>query len=190
MLIANYFFIILSVRLLANYADQRVFVQQIGVHSSGLNGFKTEKDVKIVAQHNDRLEILYGKYPYVIEFNPPPARAIFVPKEKKRIHESDSEYNDECQDKKVKREGSFDSNEDSLNISLSGSCSDSQENYLFESKNNFKMPVNLKEKESVSEPSGNSKPADKEIWEEFGRGTCLVYTSKRVEGRSKVSFEN
>ncbi|XP_051154405.1 uncharacterized protein F21D5.5 isoform X2 [Leptopilina boulardi] len=161
-----------QVRLFANYADQRVFVQQIGTHSSGLNGFKTEKNVKIVAQHNDRLEILYGKYPYLIEFNPPPVRGIFVPNEKKRVHETDVEN---ClKDKKIKKEYSFDSNDDSLNI---GSSLDSQDNYLLESKKNLTTEM----------PLESSKSTDNEIWEEFGKGTCLVFSSKGLEGRSKIA---
>lgn len=63
----------MAVRLYASYANQTVFVQQIGKHSCGLNGFETKRDVKLVARHGDCLEILYGHYRYRIEFNPPPS---------------------------------------------------------------------------------------------------------------------
>lgn len=123
----------------------------------------------------DRLEILYGKYPYTIEFNPPPAKQMFTSKEKKRAHESDSESNDNLSEKKIKKEPSLDSNEDSLNFSLPSTCPNSQENCLLETK-------------KIVETGKNLQPADKEIWEEFGRGTCLVFTSNGVIGRNKVSF--
>ncbi|XP_043482913.1 uncharacterized protein F21D5.5 isoform X2 [Leptopilina heterotoma] len=165
-----------QVRLFANYADQSVSVQQIGNRSSGLNGFKIDKDVKIVAQHNDRLEILYGKYPYTIEFNPPPVKQMLTSKEKKRAHESDSESNDNnLSEKKIKKESSLDSNEDSLNFSLPSTCSNSQENCLLETK------------KKILKTDKNLQPTDKEIWEEFGRGTCLVFTSNGVIGRSKIA---
>ena len=189
--LSYYLFVILSVRLYASYADQKVFVQQIGSHSSGLNGFKTEKDAKVVAQHNDRLEILYGKYPYKLEFNPPPARSISVTCPKKRPLVSDAESNEGGKDKKLKKDLDLDSNEDSFHMNLSGSCSDSQGDNIPKLDKDSAMAKNYEEMESktVSDTSKNLKPTEEETWEEFGKGTCLVYTSKGIQGRSKVSFK-
>ena len=182
-------FFILSVRLYANYADQKVFVQQVGPHPCGLNGFKTEKDVKVIAQHNDCLEILYGKYPYKIEFNPPPPRAIGPTLSKKRLRLLDSDGDENGKDKKLKKELDVDSNEDSFHMDLPESCPDSQGEIASRIDKDLKMDGSSKETESiiVSESSKNSEPTNKDTWEEFGKGTCLVFTSKGVEGRSKVS---
>ncbi|XP_033227301.1 uncharacterized protein F21D5.5 isoform X3 [Belonocnema kinseyi] len=176
------------VRLYANYADQKVIVQQVGIHPSGLNGYKTEKDVKIIAQHGDTLEILYGKYPYQVEFNPPPTRAIGTGKPEKRLRLADSD-GEESKDKKLKKEFDFDSDEDSFHIDLPESCPDSEGDILSRLDKDLKMDDSGKGTESkiLSESSKNSEPTDADKWEESGKGSCLVFTSKGVQGRSKIA---
>lgn len=163
-------------------------MQQVGAHPSGLNGYKTEKGVKIIAQHGDTLEILYDKYPYQIEFNPPPPRAIGTAKPKKRLRLADSD-GEESKDKKLKKEFDFDSNEDSFHIDLPESCPDREGDILSRLDKDLKMDGSSKgtESEIFAESSKNSEPTDEDKWEECGKGSCLVFTSKGVQGRSKVS---
>ncbi|XP_024890948.1 aprataxin-like, partial [Temnothorax curvispinosus] len=78
-----------QVRLCANYVEAIVTVQQIGPHACGFNGFKTQKGVRFVAKHDDRLELLYGKHAYEIEFIPPPSVENFALR--KRSYESETE---------------------------------------------------------------------------------------------------
>ncbi|KZC14846.1 Bifunctional polynucleotide phosphatase/kinase [Dufourea novaeangliae] len=72
-----------QVQLCADYQEYKVFIQQLGKRPCGFNGFKTRKDVKFIGNHEDCLEILYGKHTYQIEFNPPPPKT-FLPEKRPR----------------------------------------------------------------------------------------------------------
>lgn len=74
----NFSFIL--VRLTANYEKKYVKIEQVGIRPSGFNGCKILKDQPHLAENGDHVELLYGKHPYIIEFNPPPP--LFVKKEK------------------------------------------------------------------------------------------------------------
>ncbi|KOX79322.1 Bifunctional polynucleotide phosphatase/kinase [Melipona quadrifasciata] len=83
-----------QVQLYADYEEYKVFIQQIGLRSCGFNGFKTSKDVKFIASHDDCLEMLYGKHAYQIEFNPPPVKT-FLSKKRNRHSEMPIENDNE-----------------------------------------------------------------------------------------------
>lgn len=106
-----------QVRLCADYTQYTVSVQQIGTRACGINGFKTQKDIRSIAKHNDHLEILYGKHVYQIEFNPPPKKQheqIFT---RKRSYESHDESlsNDRNSYKMPKTEDACDVNTKKMN---------------------------------------------------------------------------
>jgi hypothetical protein len=157
-------FIILLVRLYASYADQKVFVQQIGTRPCGFNGFKTERGVKFIAQHGDCLEVLYGKHSYKIEFNPPPRRNLQSKKPIKRLLLEDSEDVESQSSKKFKTD---------IDVAYDMEESTSQSYY---------MPST-----SISDDSMkvyNFTEGGK--WEQFSDDTLFVYTSNSCKGRPKV----
>lgn len=163
-----------SVRLLANYAERTVSIEQVGQRPSGLNGFKTVKGVKMVAQHGDRLEILYGKYPYKIEFNPLPTNNLTPRKLKKRLISQDSE--DEDEGRSLKKSKIISDLTEKFDIDES----------LDKEKTADSVEKNLGKK--VSSTNSISKMTDSTengTWEYFDK-TLHVYTSQGCEGRSKV----
>lgn len=162
---------ILSVRLFASYSDLKVFVQQLGSRPCSLNGFKTERNAKIVAQHGDRLEILYGSYPYTIEFNPPPTRR------KKRTNPEMSHAPNDEEDfqvsKKIKTDGNVvDETTSEQSLAVPGCSKDS--NGQTKNFNIFDY---------------NKKTDKRGSWKELGNGSVFMYKSEGLEGRNKVRFK-
>lgn len=158
--------------LYANYAEKKVFLKQVGSHSSGLNGFKTQKNVKLIGKHGDCIEMLYNKHRYRIEFNPPPEEEkLEVTSSKKRIHESNSENEGEVDlegEERKKRSKLRDESAKTL-----------KENEVINSGKKM-------EKTENSVLSGESKPTEEQLWEDVNK-QLLIYTSKGVTGRTKVS---
>lgn len=155
----------LTVRLCANYADAIVTVQQIGVHACGFNGFKTSKDVKFPAKHNDRLELLYGKYAYEIEFNPPPRMEHLA--WRKRSYESEETGS------KAKM------------LKLENNSEEEEEQRQSSSNDSFKQKESDAGSSTISgESNSDSSVAAK--WESFDSGKLLIYTASSMQNRSKV----
>ena len=173
-------FVILSVRLYASYVDQKVFVEQIGPRSSGLNGFKTEQGVKLIAQHGDCLEILYNKYPYKIEFNPPLKVKTENNKPKtKRLLSQDSEEENESQaSKKTKLKSHTDN-------SFAMATTEVQQSNE-KSIDNGSETVSGVGTSSTSSINKLGESAGNGTWEHFSNKTLYVYTSNGCTGRSKV----
>lgn len=167
-------FFFFAVKLLANYAERTVTVEQVGQRPSGLNGFKTDKGIKMTAQHGDRLEMVYGKYPYKIEFNPSPTKTISPRKIKKRLISQESEDEDE-----------------SLSLKKSKFISDLSDKFdIDESIKTETKADSVEKKVGKVESSSNSvsKMSDSSesgTWEYFDK-TLYVYTSQGCEGRPKV----
>ncbi|XP_046472351.1 uncharacterized protein F21D5.5 isoform X1 [Neodiprion pinetum] len=169
-----------QVWLYASYADYKVFVKQVGSHSSGFNGFKTQKNVKFIAKHGDCLEMLYNKYKYRIEFNPPPDEKAESGSLKKRIYVSSSDGEEDgvnpSKSAKAKKFKILDENidpdmqtpedhvEDNVPANGSGECNQTED----------------------LECQENSKPTEQELWEDIDKA-LLIYTSKGVVARSKIA---
>ena len=170
-------FYILIVRLYASYATQTVSIQQLGSRSSCLNGFKVIQGSKIVAKHGDCLEVLYGSYPYRIEFNPPPSE---VPSQgtsikKRACTDSDAEdleFPSESSNKKRKTE-----NTEEHKSSKEGKQLDTVEMNVDKNSDDN----SLGESEQLDDLSVSEKPT----WEEAG--SLLIYTSAGVRGSNKVA---
>ncbi|KAG5331513.1 PNKP kinase, partial [Acromyrmex charruanus] len=166
-----------QVRLCANYTEAIVTVQQIGPHACGFNGFKTQKDVKFVAKHNDRLELLYGNHAFEIEFNPPPSVNNFT--SRKRLYESEIEET-----------------EDKTKMLKSDNCSD---NHSEESENDREeeqrsssngIHVNQKTFNTGSSTSSEQNTESSNIsakWDSVDNGKLLIYTASSVQNRPKVA---
>lgn len=160
-------------RLCANYIEAIVTIQQVGQHSCGFNGFKTRKDVRFVARHSDRLELLYGKYAYEFEFNPPPPARSFISNKKfyelqtgetgnrakmlKLDNYSDEEL--ECNRENEEKLSSNDVHPDQK--TLHTECSISSE----ENNSNSNVPAK---------------------WESIDNGKLMIYTASSVQNQSKV----
>ncbi|XP_016837662.1 uncharacterized protein F21D5.5 isoform X1 [Nasonia vitripennis] len=153
-----------QVRLYASYEDHKVSVEQLGSRACGLNGFKTERGVRLVAQHGDRLEILYGKHPYKIEFNPAPKVNTESEKPKKRLLSQESEEEDEPQSSKKSRM-SEDGNGDQVSMEADESV----------------------EAASTSSSNGTMSKSENGTWEHYSNKTLYVYTSNGCTGRSKIA---
>ncbi|XP_011877735.1 PREDICTED: uncharacterized protein F21D5.5 [Vollenhovia emeryi] len=166
-----------QVRLCANYAEAVVTVQQLGSHACGFNGFKTQKGVRFLARHDDRLELLYGKHAYVIEFNPPPSVESFAPR--KRSYESEATDSDNkakmlkldnCPDNRS--EESESDRAEGEGSSENGVCSDKKA---------------LGTDSSTSSEQSNETSGTSAKWDSFGHGKLLIYTAQSVLNRAKVA---
>jgi len=151
--------------LCANYAEAIVTIQQTGIHACGFNGFKTQKDARLIARHNDRLELLYGKYAYEIEFNPPPVVEYFT--SKKRLHEHVDEIESQAKLDDLTDEGS----RKKMRLSANGNRSEDT----------------LSAGSSRSSEESNSNSSLSAKWESFHGGKLMIYTASSVQNQSKVS---
>jgi hypothetical protein len=158
--------------LCANYAEAIVTIQQIGTHDCGFNGFKTQKDVRFIARHNDRLELLYGRYAYEIEFNPPPQVEYFT--SKKRFHELEAdEIENRMKVSKVDDLSDEESKDDEKKMRLSASGNRLDQDTLSAGS-------------SRSSEESNSNPSLSAKWESFDGGKLMIYTASSVQNQSKV----
>lgn len=166
-----------TVRLCANYLDAIVTVQQIGSHACGFNGFKTQKNVRFVARHNDRLELLYGKHVYEIEFNPPPR----VENLRKRSYKLKTEET-ENKAKMLKLDNYSDNHsEESENDREEGDRLSS--NGVHTNHKEFSTPsTSSKESNETSSICTSTK------WDSVDNGKLLIYTTPTVSNRAKVSL--
>ncbi|KAM0728010.1 Bifunctional polynucleotide phosphatase/kinase [Formica fusca] len=163
-----------QVRLCANYAEAIVTVQQVGEHACGFNGFKTQKDVRFVARHNDRLELLYGKYAYEIEFNPPPRAKNFVLKKRSYELETDDTEN---RTKMLK-----------LNNYSDEELRNDREEEEKSTSNDvcFNQKAFTAGSSTLSEKSNNDSSASAK-WDSIDNGNLLIYTPPFVQHRSKIA---
>ncbi|XP_072762871.1 uncharacterized protein F21D5.5 isoform X1 [Anoplolepis gracilipes] len=163
-----------QVRLCANYAEAIVTVQQVGEHACGFNGFKTQKDVRFVAKHNDRLELLYGKYAYEIEFNPPQHKKNFVLGKRSYGLEADetesrakmlklNNYSEELENDRKEEEEESTLNDVSLN------------------KKAFTVGSSTFYEKDNNDSSASAK------WDSIDNGKLLIYTPPFVQHRSKIA---
>ncbi|XP_014467773.1 PREDICTED: uncharacterized protein F21D5.5 [Dinoponera quadriceps] len=162
-----------QVRLCANYTEAIVTVQQVGTHSCGFNGFKTQKDVRFVARHSDRLELLYGKYTYEFEFNPPPPARSFMPR--KRFYEMET-----------------DETEDRAKMLKLEKCSNEELECRKEEERSSSNDVHSDQKTlhaaySASSEENNSNSSVSAKWESIDSGKLMIYTASSVQNRSKVA---
>jgi len=165
-----------TVRLCANYAEVVVTVQQIGPNACGFNGFKTQRGVRFVARHNDRLELLYGKHGYDIEFNPPPSVDNFALR--KRLHKSETEETEN----RVKM---------SKLDNFSENCSEESEN---DREEEGRLPSNgahINQKifstdSSTSSEQSNESSSTSAKWDSVDNGKLLIYTAPSVQNQAKV----
>ncbi|XP_003699324.2 polynucleotide kinase 3'-phosphatase [Megachile rotundata] len=161
-----------QVRLCADYEEHKVTIQQIGKRSCGFNGFKTRKDVKFIGTHNDCLEILYGKYVYQIEFNPPPPKPCLP---EKRIREPEA-----CDDaaKYSYKIPKVESDDIDSKEQIQGQI---------EKKHKKNTDGILKYINRKTNSENMSDQVGEGTWESINSGALLIYTSQGVEGRSKIA---
>ncbi|XP_031835451.2 polynucleotide kinase 3'-phosphatase [Nomia melanderi] len=175
-----------QVRLCADYQEYKVFIQQLGKRSCGFNGFKTRKDVKFIGQHEDHLEMLYGKYVYEIEFNPPPPKTLLPQKRTRQIDRSteDEEYTH----KQAKLEDNLDDNR-----FVKEEHNGEKEKETKPAKNTESSILKFLKKPSMSSnksKDGTNSVGEKDeqsTWESKENGALLICTTKDVEGRSKIA---
>lgn len=164
----------------ADYEEYKVFIQQIGLRSCGFNGFKTSKDVKFIASHDDCLEMLYGKHTYQIEFNPPPVKT-FLSKKRSRDSKMLNE-NDENSDKIVKIEGD---NKDEK------TQEEEPQMEVKRKKNDQGILKYVKKIKTSDEFKDEDNMIDldneQDMWESKESGALLICTTQGVESRSKVN---
>ncbi|KAK9296462.1 hypothetical protein QLX08_009518 [Tetragonisca angustula] len=170
-----------QVQLYADYEEYKVFIQQIGLRSCGFNGFKTSKDVKFIASHDDCLEMLYGKHAYQIEFNPPPVKT-FLSNKRSRDSKMLNE-NDEKLDKIVKIEGD---NKDKK------TQEEEPQAEVKRKKNDQGILKYVKRSKTTSDEfkdEDNMIDLDNEqdMWESKESGALLICTTQGVESRSKIA---
>lgn len=156
----------------ANYAEATVTVQQIGTHACGFNGFKTQKDVRFVARHTDRLELLYGKYAYEIEFNPPP-RLENVTSRKRSYELEEDEIGNKSKMLKLDNLSDKESKNDGQEVRGKLSA-----NGIYSSEETLTAGPSRSLEESDSSTSAQ--------WESFDSGKLMVYTASSVQNQSKV----
>ncbi|KAH9644829.1 hypothetical protein HF086_007917 [Spodoptera exigua] len=77
--------------LKANCEECSVEVKQLGVNTSGLNGFALKRNVEYKVEHGSRIEILLNNYIHVIEFDPPPENYEVPKLSNKRKFEEEEE---------------------------------------------------------------------------------------------------
>lgn len=165
-----------TVRLCANYTETIVTVQQIGPHACGFNGFKTQKDVKFVARHNDRLELLYGKHAFEIEFIPPPSVNNLT--WRKRSYESETEET-EGKTKMLKSDNCSDNHSEE-------SENDREEeeklpsNGVHIDQKTFSTSSNTSSEQSTESSNTSAK------WDSVDNGKLLIYTAPSVQNQAKV----
>ncbi|KAG7197053.1 hypothetical protein KM043_017582 [Ampulex compressa] len=161
-----------QVRLYADYSKRVVNIQQIGTRSCGFNGFQTQKGDKLIARHNDRLEILYGKHVYYIEFNPSP-KTYQKSISKKRSYELDlGERQEEDLRKMQKLE--YNNVDDKLNDAI-------------EESSNAVNPAELILISTTNTASISVEPATKSLWEEIANGDLLIYTPVNLQHSKKIA---
>lgn len=170
------------VQLYADYEEYKVFIQQIGFRSCGFNGFRTSKDVKFTASHDDCLEMLYGKHVYQIEFNPPPVKTPFLSKKRSRDSEMSNE-NEESSHKIVKTK---DNNKDEK------SEEEEPQTEVKRKQNDQGILKYIKKSKTTSnefKDEDNMIDLDNEqvTWESKASGAVLICTTQGVESRSKVN---
>lgn len=160
-----------QVRLCADYAQHIVTVQQVGTRACGLNGFKTQKDVRVIAKHNDRLEILYGKHAYSIEFNPPPKKQHEQMFARKRSYESDDEL--------------FSKNSNSYKMPRTEESSNATKQRK-ENKNVQSSDEEINASASTSkEIKNDSKSKTTDLWED--NQELLIYNDPNVQHSKKIA---
>ncbi|XP_015599277.1 uncharacterized protein F21D5.5 isoform X2 [Cephus cinctus] len=195
-----------QVRLYASYEDQRVFVQQVGTRSSGLNKFKTRRGVKLVSRHGDSLHILYGKYKYRIEFNPPPSKEELEKNSKRTIAELDKEDKELYETgEKLSKRFRMGENSELTSMKLSKESVEEKQdiNDTVDSEVVNEILSKVDSEQDIQEAShsscsnmigvtGGSGESVPEacvtgFWEDIDNKALLIYTSKGVQSRPKIA---
>ncbi|XP_032678130.1 uncharacterized protein F21D5.5 isoform X2 [Odontomachus brunneus] len=162
-----------QVRLCANYTEAIITVQQVGQHPCGFNGFRTQKDVRFVARHSDHLELLYGKYAYEFEFNPPPLTRSFI--SRKRFYDLQTS---ETENKaKMLKLGNYSDEELECN----------RDEEKLSSSNIHLDQKTLHTECSISSEENNSNSNMPAKWESIDNGKLMIYTASSVQNQSKVA---
>ncbi|XP_015114383.1 uncharacterized protein F21D5.5 isoform X3 [Diachasma alloeum] len=178
-----------QVRLCASYADKCVTVCQTGARPSGFDGCKTKKDEKYVRKHGDIIEILHGKYPYRIEFNPPPSenrRAPINPKKRTCI---DSEGESQEFKARKKPKADFCGAEMSREV-----LKDNDDDVDEETSRKILEKVRARRQSPMPGGSktddvdyGSSSKIHKETWEDVDKQALMIFTAEGVQSRSKIA---
>lgn len=126
--------------------------------------------MKFIARHKDRLELLYGKHSYEIEFNPPPERNFTS---KKRSCETVADE-DMDRSKLARLEDSPEKGQDS----------DQEDN--MEKLTLCNIHSNEEPSSSFQEETSNNTNVPMKLWESVDNRELLIYTSSSIQHRSKV----
>jgi len=132
--------------------------------------------VKFVAKHNDRLELLYGKHVFEIEFNPPPSVNNFA--SRKRLYESETEET-EGKTKMLKSDDCSDNHsEESENDREEEERSPSNDIYINQKK--FSTGSSTSSEQTTESSNTSAK------WDSVDNVKLLIYTAPSVQNRPKV----
>lgn len=162
-----------QVRLCADYEAHKVTIQQIGKRHCGFNGFKTRKDVKFIGTHDDCLEILYGKYVYQIEFNPPPRKSC-LPEKRTREPETYDDGKYSYKIPKFETDNIDDNHKEQIQKEQIEKKRTRNTDGILKYINGNKL-----NSENMTDQEGT--------WESINSGALLIYTAHGVEGRSKIA---
>ena len=174
-----------QVRLYANYQEYKVFIQQIGKRYCGFNGFKTRKEVKFIGKHNDCLEILYGKFAYQIEFNPPPAKSLLP---EKRARESEVSNEADQSSRKVAKLDPDDVKPADRKEEHKKEEVKKGETHAKDTDGILKFLIRDKMNVGRSDDKESTNlDGELDTWESKDSGSLLIYTRQGVEGRSKIA---
>lgn len=182
-------FLLFIVRLCADYQDYKVFIQQLGKRPCGFNGFKTRKDIKFIGKDEDCLEILYGKYVYQIEFNPPSPKTLLPEKRAREIEISNEVEEGSCKVAKLEMD---DINRTSCTKETQKEEMEQEKKHTNSSGTILKyMKKDNKNSDQSNDKSNTRDPDDEQnVWDSKENGALLIYTMNGVIGSAKVSERN
>lgn len=129
-----------------------------------------------MARHNDRLELLYGKHIYEIEFNPPPSLENVALR--KRSYESETKET-ENKAKMLKLDNSIDNHSEK-------SEDDREEEEKLPSNGVHFNQKTFSTSSSTSSEQSNDTSNTSAKWDSIDNGKLLIYTAPSVQNQAKV----
>lgn len=132
-----------------------------------------------IGNHGDCLEIIYGKYVYEIEFNPPPPKSHLAEKRSREAEICSKKEGISYKIPKIETDCADDSeHKEQVEKTKEGKKQKKDTDGILKFLNRSKMTESTKTQ------------VNEGVWESKDSGALLIYTSHGVEGRSKVIKSN